>query len=138
MSRRTKYVILFVLLAVLVNLPLLRGLATDRGVSAALVIGTAVGDLILAFGFLLTGRSDGLRRPSLRAIAMDDVLPSESGHLLERVEGELYLMRGEVTELDDGELVLELGNRSVEVLLDGHRNLVDLHQFAQVRARLVG
>ena len=43
---------------------------------------------------------------------------------LEKMEGDLYLIRGEVTAVEEDEIVLDLGERSVRVLLDGHLNPV--------------
>jgi hypothetical protein len=52
---------------------------------------------------------------------------------LEKTEGDLYLIRGEVTDVEEDEIVLDLGERSVRVLLDGHLNPVADRQPAQVR-----
>ena len=49
----------------------------------------------------------------------------------------MALVRGEVQDLADGEVLLDLGNRTVRVLLDGHANPVGYQQPAQVRARLL-
>ena len=57
---------------------------------------------------------------------------------LEKQEGDLYLIRGEVTAVEEEEIVLDLGERSVRVLLDGHLNPVADRQPAQVRGRLIG
>jgi hypothetical protein len=102
------------------------------------LVATLVADAALLLMVLLFWRFRGLRRPSLRAVAMEDVERCPPGVLLERVDGELYLIRGEVAEIGEGQIVLELGDRSVVVLLDGHLNPVGHQQPAQVRARLVG
>ena len=57
--------------------------------------------------------------------------------MLEQLEGTLYLVRGEVVGIADGEIVLDLGDRDVVVVLDGHRNPVGYQQPAQVRARVL-
>lgn len=46
-------------------------------------------------------------------------------------------MRGDVLELGEGVVVLDLGDRTLRVDLDGHRNPVGYQQPAQVRVRLI-
>ena len=57
--------------------------------------------------------------------------------LTEQAEGGTFLIRGEVTEIEDGQVVLQVGDRSALVYLDGHLNPVGYQQPAQVRARLL-
>lgn len=104
---------------------------------AALVV-TLLADLVLLLIALLLWRYGGRGRPNLRAVALEDVGRCAPGTLLERLQGEDYLVRGEVLELGDGEVVLDVGNRSVVVLLDGHANPVGHQQPAEVRVRLIG
>lgn len=99
---------------------------------------TLVADLALLLVVLLFRRSGVARRPSLKAVAAGAVEPAEPGSVLERLEDGLHLIRGEVVEIGDDEVVLDLGERSVHVLLDGHPALVGLQQTAQVRGRLIG
>lgn len=105
--------------------------------SRALLVITLLADLLLAAAALLLWRSGGPRRPQLRALAVGDVERCPPGVALDRIEGETYLVRGEVAEVGPDRVVLELGDRSVLVLLDGHRNPVGHQQAAQVQARLV-
>ena len=105
--------------------------------SSALLVITLLADMLLVAAALLVWRSGGRRRPQLRAIAVGDVERCPPGSVLDRIEGETYLVRGEVAELADDRVVLELGDRSVLVLLDGHRNPVGYQQAAQVQARLI-
>lgn len=105
--------------------------------SRALLVITLLADLLLAAAALLLWRSGGRRRPQLRALAVGDVERCPPGVALDRIEGETYLVRGEVAEVGPDRVVLELGDRSVLVLLDGHRNPVGHQQAAQVQARLV-
>lgn len=103
---------------------------------------TLVADAVLLGLLLLARRFRGRLRPELRAVAVGDLVPVASGEgaraLLERVEGDLYRVRGRVTDTEDDEVVLDLVERTVRVLLDGHRNPVGGEQTAEVRARLVG
>lgn len=105
--------------------------------SAAVVVVTVIADVVLLVVVLLLWRYGGRRRPQLRAVAVGDVERCPPGVALDRIEGETFLVRGEVAELTDDSVVIELGDRSVLVLLDGHRNPVGYEQAAQVQARLI-
>jgi hypothetical protein len=108
--------------------------------SVPLVI-TAIADVILLLIVLLIvllpSRYHGRVRAQLRAVALGDVERCAPETLLERIHAEDYLIRGEVLDLDEGSVTLDLGNRLVVVLLDGHANPVGHHQSAQVTARLI-
>ncbi|MFC4785836.1 hypothetical protein ACT8ZV_15255 [Nocardioides sp. MAHUQ-72] len=99
---------------------------------------TLVADLVLAALVLLAWRLGGRRRPRLFVVATTDVASCERGTALERISGDLYLVRGEVSAIEGDRIVLDLGDREVAVTLDGHRNAVDRHQPAEVHGRLVG
>jgi len=105
--------------------------------SNAVLVMTLVADGVLLLVALLLWRFGGRRRPQLRAIALEDVERCAPGTALDRLEGETFLIRGEVSEVEAGQIVLDLGDRSVLVYLDGHHNAVGFQQPAQVRARLV-
>ena len=105
--------------------------------SVPLVI-TAIADVILLVIVLLLWRSGGRLRAQLRAVALGDVERCAPEMLLERIGGEDYLVRGEVLEIGADSVTLDLGNRAIVVLLDGHVNPVGHQQPAQVRARMVG
>lgn len=99
---------------------------------------TAVADAVLLLLVLLVWRFGGRLRSSLRAIALADVERCKPEILLERLQAEDYLVRGEVLEVGPDRVVIDLGNRTIEVLLDGHRNPVGHQQSAEVRARMIG
>jgi len=105
--------------------------------SNAILVMTVIADVLLLLTALLLWRVGGRRRPQLRAIAVEDVERGGDGAVLDRIEGQTYLIRGEVSAIEPGQVVLELGGRSVLVYLDGHVNPVGYQQVAQVRARLV-
>jgi len=105
--------------------------------SRSLLVMTLLADVLLVVSALLLWRLGGRRRPQLRAIAVEDVERCAPGSALDRIEGETYLIRGEVTAVEPGQVVLQLTDRSVLVYLDGHQNAVGYQQPAQVRARLV-
>jgi hypothetical protein len=105
---------------------------------SGLVVATVAADVVVVLVFLLLWRFRGRRRATLRAVALEDVEPGTPEVLLERERAEDYLIRGEVLEAAADRVVLDLGNRTVEVLLDGHVNPVGPRQAAQVRARMIG
>jgi hypothetical protein len=99
---------------------------------------TLLADLILVVMVLLFWLFGRRSRPlPLRIAAIEDVERCGPGGVLEQIEGTLYLVRGEVAEMEDGEIVLDLGDQDVVVVLDGHLNPVGYQQPAQVRGRLL-
>jgi hypothetical protein len=102
------------------------------------LVATIVADLVLLTLALLMWRFGGRMRARLRAVALGDVERCAPEILLERLHAEDYLVRGEVLEVGPDRVVLDLGNRTIEVLLDGHANPVGHQQAAQVRARMIG
>ncbi|CAI9402395.1 hypothetical protein [Nocardioides sp. T2.26MG-1] len=99
---------------------------------------TIVADVVLLILIMLMWRFGGRMRARLRAVALGDVERCAPEILLERLHAEDYLVRGEVLEVGPDRVVLDLGNRTIEVLLDGHLNPVGHQQAAQVRARMIG
>ena len=99
---------------------------------------TLLADLALLVMVALAWRFRGSLRPQLRAVATGDVERCKPGSALDKLEGDLYLIRGEVSSIEADEIVLDLGDRSVVVALDGHHNPIGYQQPAQVRGRLIG
>lgn len=102
------------------------------------IVITLVADLGLLLMVLFAARHRGRFRPCVRLVAIGDVERCAPGSSLERVEGDLYLARGEVAEIHDDHIVLDLGDHNVAVLLDGHLNPVGHQQPAEVRGRMIG
>ena len=99
---------------------------------------TLVADAIILAILLLAWRSRGRARPvPIRIAAIGDVERCPPGATLEQIEGDLYLVRGEVTGIDGDEIVVDAGEREVLVILDGHQNPVGYQQPAEVRGRIV-
>ncbi len=135
MSRR-RAALLLLFLAVVVNLPLAHSTWTQRQVVSNVALGaTLVADAVLLVILLLAWHAGG-RRP-LQAIALEGVQRCPPGVLMEQLHGDEYLLRGDVLERDRDRVVLDLGDRTVVVLLDGNANPVGYQQSAQVRARLL-
>lgn len=112
--------------------------ATGAVESRVPLVATGVADAVLLMLGLSMWRLGGRLRSGLHAVALGDVERCAPEILLERLHAEDYLVRGEVLEVGPDRVVLDLGNRTIEVLLDGHRNPVGHQQAAQVRARMVG
>jgi hypothetical protein len=99
---------------------------------------TLFADAILLAVMLLVWRSRGRMRPvPIRIAAIGDVERCPPGGAVEQIEGDLYLVRGEVTGIDGDEIVLDAGERDVLVVLDGHHNPVGYQQPGEVRGRIV-
>jgi hypothetical protein len=99
---------------------------------------TLVADAILLLILLLAWRARGRRRPvPIRIAAIGDVERCPPGAVLEQIEGDLVLVRGEVTGIDGDEIVMDAGERDVLVILDGHQNPVGYQQPAEVRGRII-
>ena len=99
---------------------------------------TIVADAIILVILLLAWRSRGRARPvPIRIAAIGDVERCPPGSVLEQIEGDLYLVRGEVTGIDGDEIVVDAGERDVLVILDGHQNPVGYQQPAEVRGRII-
>ncbi|MFC7495612.1 MULTISPECIES: hypothetical protein [unclassified Nocardioides] len=142
MTRRARHLLVLLLGAALVNLPLVHAtlVADERPAGSdlsALVVVTLVADVALVVAGLLLWRYDARRPPQLQAVAVGDVERCPPGAALDRLDEETYLIRGEVAAVADDRVVIEVGDRSVVVMLAGHRNPVGHQQAAQVRARLV-
>ena len=99
---------------------------------------TLVLDALLVLLILIFPRFRSRLRPRLRAVAVEDLAPGGSGSVLDRLEGQLYLIRGQVAESDEHEVLLDLGDRMVTVVLDGHANPVPHREPAAVRAQMIG
>lgn len=103
------------------------------GLATLLVVNAGV-LLLVAVVLLLRGRT----RPELRMVATADVRRVAPGPLLERVEGNDYVVRGDVESLTEDELVLAVADRRVRVLLDGHANPASYQHSVEVRGTMIG
>jgi hypothetical protein len=99
---------------------------------------TGFANLAILAGAVLLWRFRRALRPHLVLAATGDVERCAPGALLERVDGDEYVVRGEVESLEDDGLVLLVGERRVVVELHGHANPVGHQQSAQVRGRMIG
>jgi len=95
-------------------------------------------DLLLLLAAALVWRPGGRERAELVLRATEDVRRCRPGAVLERRDDGQHVVAGEVCAIEPGEIVLDLGDRRVRVLLDGHDNQVGYQQPAQVTGVLVG
>ncbi|MCW2835004.1 MAG: hypothetical protein JWN68_2957 [Nocardioides sp.] len=104
--------------------------------SSTALVGTLVADAVmLAWGSLLWRSRGGRVREVMTLEALEDVAPAVGGGSWEDLVDGTVRVRGVVLEADQHEVLLELGDRLVRVVLDGHAGAVDVQQGAQVRAR---
>jgi hypothetical protein len=89
--------------------------------SVGLVI-TLVADLFLLVLVLLLVRFGGRLRQDMVLVATEDLERCPPGSVLDQVDRLRFVVCGEVDEIDDDAVVLDLGDRRVRVVLDGHHN----------------
>jgi len=83
---------------------------------------TVVADLFLVAMVVFMLRFRAVMRVELVLRATEDLERCPPGSQLDRISELRYVVRGEVTELGDDQVVLDLGDRRVRVLLDGYAN----------------
>jgi hypothetical protein len=94
--------------------------------------------IVLGVGILWIRK--GRRRPSVRMLARADLEPAgpDDATMIGRTDGDVYEAVGTVTSADGGEVVLDLGERSVVVALAGYACPVEVGATARARGPLVG
>jgi hypothetical protein len=98
---------------------------------------TLLADLFLAIMVLLLVRFGPKLRPVLVLLATEDLERCPPGSVLDRIEGDLYVVCGEVTAIEDDEIMLDLGDRRVKVVLDGHQNPAGYEQPVRATGRMI-
>jgi hypothetical protein len=89
--------------------------------SVGLVI-TVVADVFLLVLVLLLVRFGSRLRHEMVLVATEDLERCPPGSVLDHVDGLRFVVCGEVEEIEDDAIVLDLGDRRVRVILDGHHN----------------
>jgi len=89
---------------------------------------TLLADLFLVAMLVLALRFRSAMRVELVLRATEDLERCPPGARLDRLAGLRYAVCGEVAEIGEDEVVLDLGDRRVRVLLDGHENPVGFQQ----------
>ncbi|WP_028650790.1 hypothetical protein [Nocardioides halotolerans] len=83
---------------------------------------TVLADLFLLVMVLLLVRFGSRLRQEMVLVATQDLERCPPGSVLDQVDGLRFVVCGEVEAIGDDEVVLDLGDRRVRVLLDGHHN----------------
>ena len=98
---------------------------------------TLLADLFLALMVLLLVRFGPRLRPVLVLLATEDLTRCPPGSVLDRIDGDNYVVCGEVTSIEDDEIMLDLGDRQVKVILDGHVNPAGYEQPVRATGRMI-
>lgn len=104
--------------------------------SSAGLIGTLAADAVLLVMMFLLWHFRGRGRREVETVeALEDVTLARPGASWEDLGDGTVRVTGEVLERDEHEVVLDVGDKLVRVVLDGHANHVGYQQPAQVRVR---
>ncbi|HET6969192.1 MAG TPA: hypothetical protein VFI44_12965 [Ornithinibacter sp.] len=98
---------------------------------------TVLADVFLVAMVVLMLRVRSALRVELVLRATEDLERCPPGPRLDRLSGLRYVVSGEVAELGDDEVVLDLGDRRVRVLLDGHANPAGYQQPVRAVGHMV-
>lgn len=98
---------------------------------------TLLADVFLVAMTVLMLRFRAVMRVELVLRATEDLERCPPGSRLDRITGLRYIVSGEVAELGDDEVVLDLGDRRVRVLLDGYANPAGYQQPVQAVGYMV-
>jgi len=105
--------------------------------SAGLFI-TLMADLFLLILILLLLRFGARLHSDLVLVATEDLQRCPPGSVFDQVEGQRFVVCGEVEEIEDDVVVLDLGDKRVRVLLDGHHNPAGYQQPVRATGTLRG
>jgi hypothetical protein len=83
---------------------------------------TVVADVFLLLLVLLLLRFGSRLRQEMVLVATEDLERCPPGSVLDQVDRLRFVVCGEIETIEDGEVVLDLGDRRVRVILDGHHN----------------
>lgn len=136
-SARTR-LILVVALFVVVDLGPINALLRGQGLRASQWTAVVFTNLALLAGVGMFLALRGRTRPELRLLATEPLVPTDDEPLLERLHGNEYVVRGEVSELGEDAVLLQVADRRVRVLLDGRPLPVGPGAGLEVRGTMVG
>ena len=95
-------------------------------------------DLALVLGLLLALKFSRRPEEGLVLLATADVVRCKPGGLVETEGRDEYVVRGDVIDIGEGEIVLHAGaGREVRVVLGGYANPVGYQQPAEVHGRVL-
>lgn len=99
---------------------------------------TVLADLFLLVMVVLLLRYGSRLRQDMVLVATEDLERCPPGSALDQVDGLRFVVCGEVEEIEDDAVVLDLGDRRVRVLLDGHHNPAGHQQPVRATGTLRG
>jgi len=102
------------------------------------IIITVLADLFLALSVLLLVKFRSRLKPVLVLLATEDLERCPPGSVLDRIEGEFYVVAGEIAKIEGDEVLLDLGDRRVRVVLDEHHNPAGYDQPVRATGRMIG
>ena len=105
--------------------------------SLGLVI-TIVADVFLLILVLLLLRFGSRLRQDMVLVATEDLERCPPGSVLDQVDGLRFVVCGEVEEIEADAVVLDLGDRRVRVILDGHHNPAGYQQPVRATGTMQG
>ena len=99
---------------------------------------TVVADVFLLILVLLLVRFGSRLRQEMVLVATEDLERCPPGSVLDQVDGLRFVVCGEVETIEDDEVVLDLGDRRVRVILDGHHNPAGYQQPVRATGTIRG
>jgi hypothetical protein len=99
---------------------------------------TLVADVFLLIMVLLLLRFGSRLRQEMVLVATEDLVRCPPGSVLDQVDGLRFVVCGEIEAIEDGEVVLDLGDRRVRVVLNGHHNPAGYQQPVRATGTMRG
>lgn len=99
---------------------------------------TVIADVVLLALVLLLVRFGSRLRQEMVLVATEDLERCPPGSVLDQVDGLRFVVCGEVQTIEDDAVVLDLGDRSVRVILDGHHNPAGYQQPVRATGTMRG
>lgn len=99
---------------------------------------TLMADLFLLVMVLLLARFGSRLRSDLVLVATENLVRCPPGASLDPIDGQRYVVQGEVEEILEDGVVLDLGDRRVRVILDGHHNPAGYQQPVRATGTMRG
>jgi hypothetical protein len=99
---------------------------------------TVVADLFLLVLVLLLLRFGSRLRQEMVLVATEDLERCPPGSVLDQVDGLRFVVCGEVDAIEDDAVVLDLGDRRVRVVLNGHHNPAGYQQPVRATGTMRG
>jgi hypothetical protein len=99
---------------------------------------TIAADFFLLIMVLLLLRFGSRLRQEMVLVATEDLERCPPGSVLDQVDGLRFIVCGEIETIEDDAVVLDLGDRRVRVVLDGHHNPAGYQQPVRATGTMRG